>query len=236
MENIRQSLLNDHFDAILDRKAYNRLWYGLVHDKGSVKYWSDEDLDNLSELERSFNALSPVEQTELDKIIRSFNARRKRLKFRLQSMVDDGQCYFITLTFNNDLLKKTDSATRRKYVTRFLKLVSPCYVANIDFGSKNGREHYHAVIRSDQLNDLVYKHYKKFGWACCKCDQFAAWTYGFYTIKKVAAEDRDINKLATYLSKLTNHAIKALGARSYMIYSKNNENKGESADIDDLPF
>lgn len=126
--------------------------------------------------------------------------RVKRLKERIKLMLDMGLCTFITLTFRDDVLDKTSEETRRKYVKRYLKGLSPCYVANIDYGGMNGREHYHAIVIGD-FTDLN------------------TWSYGFQKNEKIRHTDKDIEKLSKYVSKLTNHAIKDSTKGHKVIYS-----------------
>lgn len=112
---------------------------------------------------------------------------------------------FLTLTFTDSTLNSTNSLTRRKYVTRFLKENCIEYVSNIDFGGKKGREHYHALVLVNGKLD-----YKK-------------WKYGALNGKKVACSDTDIERTSRYVSKLSNHAIKETTKQSRLIYSRNNK-------------
>lgn len=127
--------------------------------------------------------------------------RVKRLRDRVESIISY-ESYFLTLTFNNKTLSTTSVKTRREYVTRFLKSLSNNYVANIDFGKKKGREHYHAVIQCNMFDKKL-------------------WPYGFIDIEKVFLDDFASDKLSKYVSKLTNHAIKETTRRNSIIYPKN---------------
>ena len=127
--------------------------------------------------------------------------RVARLKERIREAVESGSAYFITITFNNETLSKTNEKTRRLYITRWLKTLSPFYVANIDYGKTKGREHYHAVITSDKRPPKT-------------------WTYGFIDILKVKTSDNDTKRVSKYISKLTNHAIKHTTKSKRIIYSR----------------
>ena len=127
--------------------------------------------------------------------------RVARLKERIREAVESGSAYFITITFNPTTLENTNEQTRRKYVSRWLKSLTPFYVANIDYGSKNEREHYHAVITSDTRPPK-------------------SWNYGFIDIKKVATSETDTKRVSKYISKLTNHAIKHTTKSKRIIYSR----------------
>lgn len=159
-------------------KAVSETVFSILSDENLVKVWQEAEKINLA-----------------------YYARVKRLKKRIFDMLLQGTCFFFTLTFTDDVLARTSAQTRRKYVTLFLRSLSDTYCANIDFGSQNGREHYHAVVLADTV-DLS-------AWDC----------YGFSNAKKIGSE-KDFTKIAKYISKLTNHAVKATTKGSKAIYSK----------------
>lgn len=142
----------------------------------------------------------PQEWREAERINYAFYKRVKRLKDKIAEMLEGGQCLFLTLTFTDEVLAKTSPETRRQYISRFLKQFNVPYIANKDFGSKNKREHYHAVIQLDHLDYSLYE-------------------YGAINGQKIASV-KDNVKLAKYVSKLTNHAIKETTQRSCLIYSR----------------
>ena len=127
--------------------------------------------------------------------------RTARLKERIREAVESGSAWFITITFNPETLSKTNEKTRRVYVSRWLKSLTPFYVANIDYGAKNSREHYHAIITSDKRPPK-------------------SWSYGFVDILKVATTETDTKRISKYISKLTNHAIKHTTKSKRIIYSR----------------
>jgi hypothetical protein len=130
------------------------------------------------------------------------HARVKRIKERIESMILSDKAYFLTLTFTNEVLDKTSATTRRRYVARVLAEISTDYVANKDFGKTTEREHYHAVIETDQEPTLDN------------------WIYGFKYIQKIGTTEQDIEKVAKYTSKLTFHAIKQTTKGERLIYPK----------------
>lgn len=139
-----------------------------------------------------------------DKLLKTNRARAKRLAKKIENINLNNKGYFITLTFKDEVLSRTNKETRRKYVARTLRAISNNFVANIDFGDENQREHYHAVIESNgkpMLND----------WQD---------TMGYVDIAKIGKKKSDITKLAKYTSKLTYHALKASTNYERLIYSK----------------
>lgn len=133
--------------------------------------------------------------------------RTSRLRKRIAEIISNARLannnvLFLTFTFTDACLNSTNFETRRRYVSRFLRSNCVRYVANVDYGSKNGREHYHAVVLANGKLD------------------YTKWTNGSLNGKKVAINDICHTKLAKYVSKLTNHAIKATCKRSVLIYSR----------------
>lgn len=128
--------------------------------------------------------------------------RVQRLKDRIRCYLLKGQCIWLTLTFSEEVLKSTSVETRRKYVSRYLKSQSDYYLANIDFGKRNEREHYHAIV----VSDFLYTE----GWK----------DYGFTWTERIKNHIDCEKKLAKYVSKLTNHAIKETTKRQCYIYSR----------------
>jgi len=128
--------------------------------------------------------------------------RRKtcRVRQKIEALVKSGNAIFITLTFTDATLKNTSVETRRRYVARYLKDNASNYVANIDFGAKKGREHYHAVVDSNIVFDNWYK-------------------YGAINVERVRTQEDDAVRVARYVAKLSNHALKVINAPR-LIYSR----------------
>ena len=125
-------------------------------------------------------------------------------------MVLDGNAWFLTLTFNDKTLERTSKDTRRQYVRRNLQKHFEIYVANIDYGSKNEREHYHALIycQHDPTSEIK-----------------AFWDkYGFSKIEQVRTTEDDVKRTIKYVVKLTRHALKETTSKGQstdrVIYSK----------------
>lgn len=141
---------------------------------------------------------------EAHKINHAFHGRTKRLQERVKSMLLNGNCLFLTLTFTDATLLETNSKTRRDYVRRYLKSFGVPYIANIDFGKLNKREHYHAIINTSMID---YSPWRK---------------YGNINGEKIRNKDieNDTKKLSKYVAKLSNHAIKETTKRCCLIYSR----------------
>ena len=165
----------------------------------SLKNYSFQDFEN--ERKEFINFYGYTTFKIANNINHASYKRTARLKERIREAVESGSAYFLTITFNNETLSKTNEKTRRLYITRWLKSLTPFYVANIDYGEKNGREHYHAVITSDKRPPKT-------------------WSYGFIDILKVKTTETDTKRISKYISKLTNHAIKHTTKGKRIIYSR----------------
>lgn len=160
------------------------------------------------DLENSLKCLYPTEWKESQRINHASVQRTLRLKKRIFNMIDyslkhDGvNPLFLTLTFTDKTFSTTNAETRKRYVTRFLKENCISYVANKDYGAQKGREHYHAVVLvSGRLN-------------------YIKWSFGCLNGQKIVLNGVSNVKLAKYVSKLTNHAIKETCKRNVLIYSR----------------
>lgn len=205
-QQIKSEVLQDNLTSklsqlsLLEYRLSNRDLYGIHYPTLDNKDWDTYDM-----LLKAITNNYSLEQIKIALQLNNNHYKRtRRLKERIREAVESGKAYFITITFNNDTLDKTSQKTRRIYISRWLKSLSPFYVANIDYGGLNGREHYHAVLTSDT-------------------EPAKTWEYGFIDIKKVRTTENDTKRISKYISKLTNHAIKETAKQNYMIYSRNNK-------------
>ena len=91
----------------------------------------------------------------------------KKYENSLTRVFASGKCWFLTLTFNDEVFENVPLLLRPLFVSSFLKDLNAFdYVAFCDWSKKNNREHYHAVVAIDKID------YKK-------------WTYGAIKATKV---------------------------------------------------
>lgn len=138
---------------------------------------------------------------EAEKINHASYVRVKRIKDKISSMLNNS-CLFLTFTIDRRRVS-ISSKTFKRYVVEHLSSLHCHYVANVDYGEKGGLEHYHAVVQLDYLSN----------------EKFCFWKYGTLKIDKIVNPDSDI-KLAKYLTKLTNHAIKHTTKSNRVIFDK----------------
>lgn len=199
---LKAEVLANHQNII----ALQRRWSYLHFLKEHLDVFPDDLIAEMEALSDTVSFILSDESMlpiwrEAERINLAYYKRVQRLKTRIASMLRKGSCFFLTLTFSDSALARTSASTRRQNVTRFCDSISDDYVANIDFGSENGREHYHAVVLANNVD-------------CSSWD-----IYGFSKAEKIASAD-DFTPLAKYISKLTNHAVKATTNGCRAIYSR----------------
>lgn len=121
--------------------------------------------------------------------ITSRRAKKKRLHEKLVRWAVEDVVYFVTLTFNDETLDYYDFQDRKEFVKNSLDSSCRDWVANIDFGEKKGREHYHAIVKGC-ISSLLTEIWKP---------------HGFLKIEPVSEVS---GSLCEYIDKLCNHALK----------------------------
>lgn len=129
----------------------------------------------------------------------NYRKRNQRLRKRIKCIIQN-ESLFLTFTFTDATFETTSEDTRHKYVRRFLKSISSNYVANVDYGKNNGREHYHAVCIVNGKID------------------YTTWKYGALNGVKVRKGSSPL-ALAKYVNKLCYHATKQT-TKQKIIYSR----------------
>lgn len=141
------------------------------------------------------------------RLYKANDKRRERIKAKITKMCETKRAVFLTLTFSDRMFARgCSSETRKRYITRFLKSECVEYLANIDFGSTNQREHYHAVVIPKTTIDFE-KYRKIFD--------------SNINAKRIISNEASIKLLGRYINKLTNHALKENGFYQRLIFSRN---------------
>lgn len=174
----------------------------------------NQSYDYLNNAETSLSCYSSDELEEAYKVNYATYKRTKRLQQKALELIKTNSAIFLTLTFNDTVFQKMNSLSRKRVITRFLKKTCKSYIANIDYGSKNEREHYHALVvpLNDKIDNQTYY------------NMFYNSSIDFERIKISSKKNQDIEstskKVSKYVSKLTNHAIKETTQQNRIIYSK----------------
>lgn len=195
---IIDALHNGAYKVIAKKRKNNLIYCEYEEDTGELHAHTTYGLKN---------ALNDNLGLEF-RLSQSNHMRKARLKERISNMVNTNHAYFLTLTFNDSVFNRNLSPeTRRRYIARFLKSECKEYVANIDFGSSNNREHYHAVVIPKTIIDFA--RYREI------------FDNSNINYKRIIKGDKDIKKVSLYIAKLTNHALKENGFYKRLIYSRN---------------
>ena len=211
----------------------------LLETSGEVLHTSI-DYDTALSLRCFLLQNNPEAYSECLKIIKARYMKANRVRFKLSRMLHNNDTVvFLTLTFPDETLKNTSELTRRRYVTRYLSSFASDYVANVDYGKQNGREHYHAVANAlAPLNT-----WSKYGFVLSefvkdpKTDCMTRNVPKRY--KDLPPEEQcrlmsidDEKRISKYIAKLSNHAIKETNRRSVLIYSKSKSNCPPTSEFD----
>lgn len=126
---------------------------------------------------------------------RNLRMRKIRCKERINTISKSGNTLFLTFTISEEFINRSYSTLTEK-LRDIHNMVSDNFVINADFGEKNGRLHFHSVLN-------------------CEFFDSSSWPYGHVDILRVHG---DSSRLAIYVSKLSNHALKYSSYKT--IYSR----------------
>lgn len=148
--------------------------------------------DDIDALCSHISVISDIDETSVYDDLRQQSINYKQKQYRNNKKVEfllNSDCIFLTLTFTNKTLESTSATTRRRYVRAYLNSLGCYFLGNIDFGERNHREHYHALV---QASEIDYSAWHKFG-----------------AIKgKKCNIDSSSKDITRYICKLSNHSIK----------------------------
>lgn len=167
----------------------------------------------------NFDNLSEEEFVECCKIYNNNHKRRyngmnyiTKMLFIKYYLKNKPKLVFITLTFNDKDLQASED-TRRQRVRRFLNKNCIHYQANIDFGDKNGREHYHAYALIDNKIDLK------------------SWGRDI-KVQTIGITPKDVKSAKNYVLKINNHSYKDSTRLKSIIRDRNNSELMQKLDND----
>ena len=173
--------LDNQTKAALVKSGFFELW---DHAQKKAWYGHREEVHALTQF------LTWEEMTCLDGLRESRRRRKKRALEKIEAMMPHNPI-FVTLTFNDATLERTTPQQRRLLVVRYLKAHASQYLANIDFGKDNGREHYH-VICVPKTGSMPRKPWERYG------------NPNFERLR----HSKSPKAVSTYIIKFTHHAFK----------------------------
>ena len=155
---------------------------------------------------------------ESERIHNSIKKQRKRCFSHLNFMFKeyDLNCIcFATFTIDDKYLldPNFDILNCRRRIAFMLNRCED-YALNVDYGAKNGRVHFHAVI---VLNSPSMYQVSKNNWHSFELDSYK---FGFYYLEPIQKKE-DSKRVANYLNKLVNHSLKIANQR--ISYKKNSK-------------
>lgn len=203
--------------------------------KSALNEWSKPrelvanlELDQaLQEAKQNYNevreSLGAERLAECERYMATNKRRWMRVRAGVRRLLQNDAALFVTLTFTDDCLASTSAKTRREYVRDYLKSQTDDYMANIDFGKKNSREHYHALVRACSIDLTPWRE-----------------AHGSINVKrvKVASQldaegfQKSVGRLSHYIDKLTNHALKGV-TDNRIIWSRKRPSEVELLDVTD---
>lgn len=139
---------------------------------------------------------------DIDTVYDRVQDMHKRAIYKLQSRISNRienmmtgtiPVFFLTFTFSDEFLPSGhEERLSKSKIEAFMRTSGViAYVANIDYGKKRGRFHWHAVAQS--YDDFDHN----------------LWKYGAINFKRIPFTSKSI-QLSRYLIKLKNHAIKVV--------------------------
>lgn len=147
----------------------------------------------------------------IDKQYDSICLKKKRIRRHFREMLYRyGHLYLVSLTFRDDVFSSTNAVSRLKYVQRWCKSYCLDYYGCIDFGKKNGREHYHVICAIDSPMTLNFFHRKPFYFF----DGLSQWDYGFSSCRLIDSSHMRYKSL-NYSFKTLSYSFKASNGKCY---------------------
>ena len=135
--------------------------------------------------------------------------KKRILKMEEHKAKDNLKMFFATFTFNNETLENNSKESLKTYVRRFLKDYCIDYLANVDYGKKNGRIHFLAVCIAKDV--LPYEEW------------YEVHNYGTLKVEycRLDKEKNEEKKMSKYINKLSLHAIKDTTGLKRIITARN---------------
>lgn len=133
----------------------------------------------------------------VDNLNQSYYRRLTTLNKRIRYMLKNEHSYFITFTLRDDCLNFKKNTIERKIKEALNKSGASGWLLNRDYGSINGRLHYHAVASYNERLEYT--------------DIVALYGYGSIDLKLITR--KDIIAIRNYL---VNHSIKQTASKIMM--------------------
>ena len=206
----KQYIIDNEFDKAL----YSQ--YIIEYRSSCNQPITDHDIERYAKHKYKIDLMdtSPTLQHLTFNVNKARYNRSSKLTSEIQKMLSLFPCSFVTLTFKDDTLSKCSLDTLKKYVKRYLKSQSKYYIANIDYGRKNERVHFHAIVTNQEMDLDPWRKYGAINVEKIRLP------IGCFEEVSARYQDETAKKIGKYISKLSNHAIKETAKVNYAIYSE----------------
>ena len=104
------------------------------------------------------------------------------------------ELYWCTFTISEEWIGKKTKEEFKKELQKWLKKNAKDYIANIDFGEKNERLHFHAIVASKE--------------------NYFTWKYGHLFVKEINIR-KGTEAIARYANRFANHATKSTAQKVF---------------------
>lgn len=211
-ERKKELLKNGIYKNYIKQRKYN-------YYEGIATIYKDDNNKNVINY-NAFNNINNDDIQDCERIRKAKHKQRNIINNHIEYLMkrQDYNLYFMTFTFNDEILKNTKQDTRKQKIRRLLNKITEDYILNIDYGKENEREHYHAVIAILKEKDNSYINEEKQTKNIIIDKQYK---YGFYHMEKIRKENQDKTKLSNYITKLTLHSVKVI--QSYVSVKKGSD-------------
>lgn len=176
------------------------------------------------------------------KVIQKRKRYRKYVRDMIATFSNDfrGNFYLISLTFTDDVLAKTIRETRDKYCRDYLNSICLDYFACIDFGAKDGREHYHAIafVSAPMGKTSEVQHGRKKFRFFEPSEPSQRWKYGFSSFRPMKVDKKDVYRSCAYALKASDYAFKSADESTGIkpFHKRGVLHLQEIEDFEQLPF
>ena len=148
--------------------------------------------------------------------------RRNRAFKKTLEYITNYKAVFLTITFNDDAFKNLKDTMRIRKVREYLKKECALYIANVDYGKKGNREHFHALAIATTYTEQDLTHYKDKNELMKYKNHInlKAWKYGTINAERIIIKKGDEENTA---ERLTEHYFKETTIKDNvkkLIYSK----------------
>lgn len=146
-------------------------------------------------LNYKYNLLSDSDKKLYDKKINNIRLRKYRLRKRIDFLLKNYDCSFVTFTLNDEHIN-IDCHILRTRICEILRDLGCYFIGNIDFGSEHERLHFHFIVGKQGIKKILKERYAS----------EKGLNYGFVDYKNIT--NKNSYRLSNYIDKLVNHSLK----------------------------